>query len=59
VAKKKTKKRLGRPTFGKEKQLQRTVSLSETYMDKLEAIGDGNISAGIRKAVDAYENVTG
>ena len=52
---KKKAKKLGRPQLGTEVQLQRAVSLSQRYINKLKKIGDGNISAGIRKLVDEHK----
>lgn len=49
------KKQVGRPKLEKEVQLQRAVSLSNTFIKKAKRIGDGNISAGIRKALEAYD----
>ncbi len=45
----------GRPTmeFGAH-QVQRTVNLAEDYVEKAREIGQGNISEGIRRALNAY-----
>ena len=52
---KKKKVKRGRPQLNKKPQRQRAVSLDDSYVKRLLSIGDGNISAGIRKAVDVYE----
>lgn len=45
----------GRPKFEKDKQLRRNITLSQRLVDKAKQIGAGNISEGIRKALDVYE----
>ena len=44
----------GRPRLEKEKQTRRNVMLSDRLIEKARTIGEGNITAGIRKALEAY-----
>jgi len=42
----------GRPRFEKEHQIRRNVMLSDRLVKKARALGAGNLSAGLRKAID-------
>ena len=42
----------GRPRIDKENQKRRNICLSDKYADKAKELGGGNISAGIRKALE-------
>ena len=45
----------GRPRIEKGDQKRRNISLSDRLAEKAKKIGNGNISEGIRKALDAFE----
>lgn len=44
----------GRPRKEAEPQKRRNISLSDRLAEKAKKIGNGNISEGIRKALDEY-----
>lgn len=44
----------GRPRFEDERQKRRNITLSDEHAEKAQRIG-GNVSEGIRIALDAYE----
>ena len=44
----------GRPKLEKGKQIRRNVMLSDRLIKKAKRIGQGNISEGIRRALEAY-----
>ncbi len=44
----------GRPRMEKQKQTRRNIMLSDRLIEKAKKIGDGNISDGIRKALEAF-----
>ena len=44
----------GRPKLEKGKQHRRNVTLSDRLIKKAKQIGQGNISEGIRRALEAY-----
>ncbi len=45
----------GRPRFEKEEQKRRNISLSDRLAAKAQKIGGGNISEGIRNALEAFK----
>jgi hypothetical protein len=45
----------GRPRIEKGKQVRRNVMLSDRLIAKAQTIGDGNISDGLRRALEAFE----
>jgi hypothetical protein len=45
----------GRPRMEKGKQTRRNIMLSDRLISKAQKIGDGNISEGIRRALEAFE----
>lgn len=45
----------GRPRFETEEQKRRNISLSDRLAARAREIGNGNISDGIRKAIDAFK----
>jgi len=45
----------GRPRFEAEEQKRRNISLSDRLAAMAREIGNGNISEGIRKALEAFE----
>ena len=45
----------GRPRFEAEEQKRRNISLSDRLAAKAKEIGNGNISEGIRKAIEAFK----
>jgi hypothetical protein len=45
----------GRPRIEKGTQSRRNITLSDRLVKKAKRIGNGNISEGIRKALDAYD----
>lgn len=45
----------GRPRKESEPQKRRNISLSDRLAEKAKQIGNGNISDGIRKALEAFE----
>lgn len=45
----------GRPKFEEDIQKRRNITLSDSLADKAKSIGDGNISNGIRIALEKYE----
>ena len=47
----------GRPMMEVEPQKRRNISLSDAHAEKAERIGDGNISEGIRRAIDSYSGL--
>ena len=49
-----TRERAGRPRFESEQQKRRNITLSDRLAEKAIKIGKGNISEGIRKALDEY-----
>lgn len=38
----------------REQQIRRNISLSDEYVEKARQIGGGNLSEGIRRALDAW-----
>lgn len=44
----------GRPRIEKAEQKRRNITLSDRLAKKAKKIGNGNISEGIRKALDEY-----
>nr|BAR33227.1 hypothetical protein [uncultured Mediterranean phage uvMED] len=46
----------GRPRLEQELQKRRNISLSDRLADKAAQIGKGNVSNGIRIAVEEYGN---
>ncbi len=48
----------GRPMMESEPQKRRNISLSEAHAKKAQRIGNGTISDGIRRALEAYSKVT-
>jgi post-segregation antitoxin (ccd killing protein) len=44
----------GRPRLEKDEQKRRNITLSDRLAEKARKIGGGNISEGIRKALDEY-----
>ena len=51
----KKKHRAGRPLKEDKPQKRRNVSLSDTCADKARQIGSGNVSEGLRVAVESYQ----
>lgn len=45
----------GRPRMEDETQKRRNITLSDRLADIAKTIGDGNISVGIRMALEAYK----
>jgi hypothetical protein len=45
----------GRPRIEKGKQTRRNIMLSDRLIAKAQKIGDGNISEGIRRALEAFK----
>ena len=48
------RKGAGRPRYEAEEQKRRNITLSNRLAEKAKKIGGGNISEGIRKALDGY-----
>lgn len=44
----------GRPRIEKDEQKRRNITLSDRLAKKAKKIGGGNLSEGIRKALDEY-----
>lgn len=44
----------GRPRIEKSKQTRRNITLSNRLVEKAKKIGDGNISEGIRRALETF-----
>ena len=42
----------GRPRFEPDEQKRRNISLSDRYMEMARKLGNGNATAGIRKALE-------
>lgn len=51
------RKKAGRPMKGEEALKNRTVTLSDSHVEAARKIGSGNVSAGIRVAVDLHFDV--
>lgn len=49
------KKKSGRPRFDGGVQKRRNITLSDRIARKAEVLGGGNISAGIRKAIESVD----
>ncbi len=49
-----TREGAGRPRMEKGKQTRRNITLSDRLIAKAQKIGDGNISEGIRRALEAF-----
>lgn len=47
------RKGAGRPRQFSAKQIRRTVTLPAEYVAELERLGDGNLSRGIRRLIEA------
>ncbi len=45
----------GRPRMEKGKQTRRNITISDRLAERAKQIGNGNISDGIRKAIEAYK----
>ncbi len=45
----------GRPRFEVKEQKRRNISLSDRLAERAKEIGNGNISEGIRKAIEAFK----
>ena len=43
----------GRPRFEAERQRKRNIALSDRLAEKARRLGDGNVSEGIRRAIEA------
>jgi hypothetical protein len=44
----------GRPRMEKQKQMRRNIMISDRLIEKAKKIGEGNISDGIRKALEVF-----
>lgn len=49
-----SRKGAGRPRLERQKQTRRNITLSDRRTEKAKKIGNGNVSEGIRKALDAF-----
>ena len=45
----------GRPRLEAEEQKRRNISLSDRLAEKAKEIGNGNVSEGIRKALESFD----
>ena len=45
----------GRPRIAGDIQVRRNITLSESLAEKAKQIGDGNLSEGVRRAIEAFK----